>query len=118
EKAHKFALEKFSAELLAVADNLERALAAAPPNTADPGVRGLSEGVELTLKGLIEVFNKFGIQQIDPHGEPFDPQRHQAMATVASVEAGPNTVLEVMQKGYVLNGRVLRPAMVVVSKTD
>jgi molecular chaperone GrpE len=116
EKAHKFALEKFSNEMLSVVDNLERALAAAPNGSSDANLRGLIEGVELTLKGCLEVFAKFNIEQIDPRGAPFDPQQHQAMAMVPNPAVEPNTVIEVMQKGYTLNGRVLRPAMVVVAR--
>lgn len=115
EKAHKFALEKFSAELLGVVDNLERALAV-PGDRENPSTAALFEGVELTLKGLLDTFAKFNIQQINPHGAPFDPQEHQAMAMVPNPAVEPNTVIEVMQKGYSLNGRVLRPAMVVVAK--
>jgi molecular chaperone GrpE len=115
EKAHKFALEKFAAALLTVLDNLERALAAVP-NTASDQVRGLSEGVELTLKSFLEIFAKFDIVQIDPLGEPFDPQMHQAITTVNNPNVVPNTVIEVMQKGYSLHGRVIRAAMVVVAK--
>jgi molecular chaperone GrpE len=115
EKAHKFALERFSHELLPVVDNLERALAAVPDRQAEQ-VKTLCEGVELTLKGFLEALAKFNLQQIDPHGAPFDPQLHQAVATVPSPQVQPNTVIEVMQKGYSLNGRVIRPAMVVVSK--
>lgn len=115
EKAHKFALEKFSAELLAVVDNLERALAAVPDAAAEP-VRALCEGVELTLKGFLEVLARFNVQQINPVGAPFDPQLHQAITMVANPQVEPNTVLDVMQKGYTLSGRVIRPAMVVVSK--
>jgi molecular chaperone GrpE len=79
-------------------------------------VRALYEGVELTLKGFLEILNKFNIQQVDPAGQPFDPQLHQAITTVVNPNVEPNTVLEVMQKGYTLHGRVIRPAMVVVSK--
>lgn len=116
EKAHKFALEKFAMELLGVADNLERALQAASERE-DERVGGLVEGVELTLKGLLEVFARFNISKVDPQGEPFDPQLHEAMSTQPSAEVEPNTVLAVVQKGYTLNGRVLRPAMVMVSKS-
>jgi molecular chaperone GrpE len=116
EKAHKFALERFSGDLLSVVDNLERALAAAAGGEQSEQVRALSEGVELTLKGFLEVLGKYQVQQINPHGEPFDPQLHQAVATVPSPQTEPNTVIDVMQKGYSLNGRVIRPAMVVVSK--
>ena len=96
-------------------DNLERALGA----VADPEneqIKGLCEGVELTLKGFMEILRKYSIEQIDPRGESFDPQLHQAMTMVPNPDMEPNTVMEVMQKGYTLNGRVLRPAMVVVSK--
>ena len=115
EKAHKFALERFSTELLPVIDNLERARDAAS-DSEDPAVKAIHEGVELTLKSFSEVFRKFNIEAIDPHGEPFDPQLHQAMSAQESAEAEPDTVLHVMQKGYTLNGRVLRPAMVMVAK--
>ncbi len=115
EKAHKFALEKFSAELMPVLDNLDRALAAVPVAQIEQ-VKALYEGVELTLKGFLETLAKFNIKQVDPHGEPFDPQVHQAIAQVANPAVAPNTVIEVMQKGYTLHGRVLRAAMVVVSK--
>lgn len=115
EKAHKFALEKFSGELLPVLDNLERALRAIPDAQREQ-VRGLYEGVELTLKGFAETLARFQIRQVNPVGEPFDPQLHQAIAQVPNPSVAPNSVLEVMQKGYTLNGRVLRAAMVVVSR--
>jgi molecular chaperone GrpE len=115
EKAHKFALEKFSAELLTVMDNLERALAAVPDAASDQ-VRGLAEGVELTLKSFLEILGKYNIVQLNPLGEPFDPQMHQAITTVNNPNVVPNTVIDVMQKGYSLHGRVIRPAMVVVAK--
>jgi molecular chaperone GrpE len=114
ESAHKYALEKFAGELLAVVDNLDRALQAA--DLDHEAVKPLAEGVELTHKSLIDVLNKFKVVQIDPVGEPFDPQLHQAMAMIESPDAEPNTVIDVMQKGYELNGRLIRPAMVVVSK--
>ncbi len=115
EKAHKFALEKFSAELLTVIDNLERALDAVP-ESAGEGVKALQEGVELTLKGFLETCEKFNIRQLNPEGEPFDPQLHQAMSMVPNPDVEPNTVVAVVQKGYLLNDRVIRPAMVMVSK--
>jgi molecular chaperone GrpE len=115
EKAHKFALEKFSGELLSVVDNLERALNAAA-DTGGEQVKGLYEGVELTLKSFLEILSKFNIQQVNPAGQPFDPQVHQAITMVVNPNVEPNTVLDVMQKGYTLHGRVIRPAMVVVSK--
>ncbi len=114
EKARKFALEQFSKELLPVMDNLERALEAAPEN--EELVRPIAEGVELTLKSFADAMKKFKIEVLDPLGEPFDPQLHQAMSMVENPEVEPNTVTLVMQKGYVLNGRLLRPAMVMVSK--
>ncbi len=115
EKAHKFALEKFGTELLPVMDNLERALQAVT-NADDESVKALYEGVELTLKGFAETLIKNNIEQLDPQGEPFDPQQHEAMSIVENDDVEPNTVLTVVQKGYLLNGRVIRPAMVMVSK--
>lgn len=115
ERAHKYALEKFGASLLTVADNLERALQAVPEQP-DPGLKAFSEGVDLTLKSLLETFSKFDIQQINPEGEPFDPQLHEAMSMLPNPDVEPNTVMTVVQKGYMLNGRVLRPAMVIVAK--
>lgn len=115
EKAHKYSQEKFSTELLSVMDNLERALAAAA-NHEDVRVKAIYEGVDLTLKSFTDCFNRFHIEAVDPMGEPFDPQLHQAMTIIENAEVEPNTVIEVMQKGYTLHGRVIRPAMVVVSK--
>jgi len=117
EKAHKFALEKFSTELLTVIDNLERALESAPDTEAD-NIRAIREGVELTLKGFLETCENFNIRQMDPEGEPFDPQMHQAMSMVPNPDVEPNTVVAVVQKGYLLNDRVIRPAMVMVSKAE
>ena len=114
DKARKFALEKFAGELLAVADNLERALDAA--DTENEVVKPLAEGVELTQKSLVEVLAKFKVEQVNPLGEPFDPQFHQAMSMVENPDVEPNTVTLVMQKGYTLNERLLRPAMVMVAK--
>jgi len=115
EKAHKFALEKIGGELITVVDNLERALEAVP-DAGDATVKALYEGVELTLKGFVETLNRFDIEQLDPEGEPFDPQQHEAMSMVENDDVEPNTVLTVIQKGYILNGRVIRPARVMVSK--
>ena len=114
EKARKFALERFCAELLPVVDNLERAL----ETTAGDNeiVKPIAEGVELTLKSFQNALKKFNIEVVDPAGEPFDPQFHQAMSLVENGAVEPNTVIAVMQKGYTLNGRLLRPAMVVVAK--
>ncbi|MDP5054314.1 MAG: nucleotide exchange factor GrpE [Congregibacter sp.] len=114
EKARKFALERFTGELLPVVDNLERALDAI--NSDDPALASIAEGVELTLKSFVGALNKAQIVQLDPVGEPFDPQLHQAITMIENPDAEPNTVLAVMQKGYTLNGRLVRPAMVMVSK--
>ena len=114
EKARKFALEKFCGELLPVVDNLERALESAGGD--EEILKPIAEGVDLTLKSLTGALRKFNIEAVDPVGEPFDPQQHQAMTMVENPDAEPNTVLSVMQKGYTLNGRLVRPAMVLVSK--
>jgi len=113
DKARKFALERFISELLPVVDNMERALEAAG---TDEAVKPIVEGVELTQKSLIDALQKHGVEPVDPMGEPFDPQIAQAMSMVANPEVEPNTVIAVMQKGYQLNGRLIRPAMVMVSK--
>jgi molecular chaperone GrpE len=115
EKAHKFGQEKFSTELLAVMDNLERSAAAAEASE-DEAVQAIKEGVELTLKGFMDCFKRFNIEAVDPLGEPFDPQLHQAMSIQERPDSEPNSVIAVMQKGYTLHGRVIRPAMVMVSK--
>jgi molecular chaperone GrpE len=115
EKARKFALERFCGELLPVVDNLERALEAAAGE--DEIVKPIAEGVELTLKSFQDALKKFNIEAVDPSGEPFDPQLHQAMSMVENGDVEPNTVIAVMQKGYTLNGRLVRPAMVMVSKS-
>ena len=114
EKARKFALEQFTRDLLPVVDNLERALEAASGD--EEAVKPIAEGVELTLKSFIDAMTKFNIEVVDPQGEPFDPNLHQAMSMVENNEVEPNTVIAVMQKGYTLNGRLVRPAMVMVSK--
>jgi molecular chaperone GrpE len=114
ENAHKYGQEKLSRELLAVADNLERAVLSSESESAD--LVSLKKGVDLTLKGLKDLFVKFNIEAIDPEGNPFDPQLHQAMTMVENPNVEPNTVIAVMQKGYLLNGRLIRPAMVMVSK--
>lgn len=114
ENAHKFALERFVGELLPVVDNLERALAAF--ESAHDEHNALSEGVELTLKSLLGVLGKFQVEPVDPKGQPFNPEMHEAMTAVPNPEVAPNTVLDVFQKGYQLNGRLIRPAMVVVAK--
>jgi len=108
--AHKYATENFSTELLTVIDSLEAALA-----VENATVENFKSGVELTLKQLTAAFDKFNIKVINPNGEKFDPHQHEAMCTVDS-ELAPNTVVHVMQKGYTLNDRVIRPALVTVSK--
>lgn len=115
EKAHKFALEKFAAELLPVLDNLERAIELA--DKENDTLKPMIEGVELTLKSMQSGVAKFGLVALDPTNQPFDPNAHQAMSMVPSADVAPNTVIAVMQKGYELNGRVIRPAMVMVSKS-
>jgi molecular chaperone GrpE len=114
EKARKFALERFSGDLLPVVDNLERTLEAA--SGADELSKSIAEGVELTLKSLTDAMKKYNIEALDPVGEPFDPQLHQAMTMMENADMEPNTVMAVMQKGYTLNGRLIRPAMVMVTK--
>ena len=110
DKARKFAIEGFAAELLAVKDSLEAALAAETPS-----VENLKDGVELTLKQLTAAFGKFQLNDINPVGEKFDPHQHQAIQMVESDQPA-NTVVTVLQKGYRLHERTLRPAMVMVAK--
>lgn len=114
DKARKFALERFAGELLPVADNLERALQVADPT--NEAIKGVVEGVELTLKSFVNTIEKFGLKVIDPQGQPFNPEQHQAMGMQENAELPPNTVMAVMQKGYEINGRLLRPAMVMVTR--
>jgi len=109
--AHKFAVEGFASELLAVKDSLEAALA-----VENASVASLRSGVELTLKQLAGVFERFNLAEINPVGQRFDPHRHQAISTMES-DAEPNTVVQVLQKGYLLHDRVIRPALVIVAKT-
>jgi molecular chaperone GrpE len=116
EKARKFALDQFSNDLLPVVDNLERTLEAAAGD--DEVIKPIAEGVELTLKGMLAAMARVNIVAVDPQGEPFDPNLHQAMSMVENSEVEPNSVIAVMQKGYTLNGRLLRPAMVMVSKSS
>lgn len=115
EKAHKYGQERLLSELLPVIDNLERALQAAQGEDSDQ-IAALKQGVELTLKSFIDCLRKFNVEALDPVGEPFNPQFHQAMGMVESHTAEPDSVLAVMQKGYSLNGRVLRPAMVMIAR--
>ena len=108
--AHKFAVEGFASELLAVKDSLEAALAA-----ENASVESMKSGVELTLKQLAAVFERFNLTEINPVGQKFDPHRHQAISAVEA-QAEPNTVVRVLQKGYLLHDRVIRPALVLVAK--
>ncbi|SEQ98035.1 molecular chaperone GrpE [Pseudomonas sp. NFACC02] len=114
EKAHKFALEKFAGDLLPIVDSLERGLDLSNPD--DESIRPMREGIELTLKMFADTLKRYHLEAIDPHGEPFNAEHHQAMAMQETADVEPNSVLKVFQKGYQLNGRLLRPAMVVVSK--
>jgi molecular chaperone GrpE len=114
EKARKFALEKFAAEMLTVVDNLERGLATIDAEAEEQ--KATFEGVNLTLQGLLSGLEKFGVKAINPQDQPFNPELHQAMSMQEVEGVEPNTVIAVMQKGYELNGRLIRPAMVMVSK--
>lgn len=113
ENAHKYALEKLAAELLGVRDSMELGLSAAQESTDITSIR---EGVELTLKLLTQVMEKFDIREISPEGQKFNPELHQAMAMQETDKLEPNNVISVMQKGYILKDRLLRPALVTVSK--
>ena len=114
DKARKFALEKFAGELLPVIDNLERALQVA--DAENEAVKPLLEGIEMTMKSFVSTVEKNGLTLVDPQGETFNPELHQAMSMQESADVAPNTVIAVMQKGYQINGRLLRPAMVMVSR--
>ena len=114
EKARKFALERFAGELLPVVDNLERAIELT--DGENETVKPLLEGVEMTHKSFLSTIEKFGLSLIDPQGETFNPDLHQAMSMQESADHAPNTVMAVMQKGDQINGRLLRPAMVMVSR--
>ncbi len=112
--AHKYALEKFVLELLPIVDGLERALLAHADEAA--GTDSLLDGVNLTLKMLYAAFKKFGIEQVNPEQQAFNPELHQAVSTSADPNVKPGTVLSVLQKGYLLNNRLIRPALVIVAK--
>jgi len=114
--AHKFAVEKFAGDILSVADSLERGLATMPGD--DDTFKAAREGVELTLKVLLDTFQKYNIEQIDPKDASFDPEQHEAMTMVPMPGVAANTVIEVLEKGYTLNGRLIRPARVVVAKGE
>ncbi|MGK2915324.1 MAG: nucleotide exchange factor GrpE [Porticoccaceae bacterium] len=119
ESARKFALDKFVEDLLPVADNLERASATLDPQqrAGNEHLNSLGEGVDLTLRGFLDAIGRHKVVALNPVGEPFDPAFHQAVATVPRADLPANRVVEVFQKGYTLNGRLVRPAMVVVSKS-
>lgn len=114
--ARKFALERFVADVLPTLDSLERGIEAVDTDEAEGPLKALYEGSVLTLKMMLDVLAKHNVLVVDPVGEPFDPEHHEAMTMVESPDAEPNSVLAVMQKGYSLNGRLVRPARVVVSK--
>jgi molecular chaperone GrpE len=116
EKAHRYSVEKFAKELLPVVDSIEMGLAAASESSSD--VSAIKEGMELTHKQLLSSLEKSGIEQINPEGEVFNSELHQAISMVPSPDHNPNTVMQVFQKGYSLNGRLLRPAMVIVSQSQ
>lgn len=120
EKAHKFGLEKFAEAMLPAVDSLEKGLenTAAAQGQGDSQVETIRHGCELTLKILLDTLKKFNVEPIDAEGRPFDPAYHEAMLMQESNAVAPNTVLTVIQKGYTLNGRVIRPARVIVSKTQ
>lgn len=114
ENAHKYALKNFAENLIPVVDSMEMGQAAA--NTETASLESIREGTELTTNMLMQVLERSGVQQIDPIGEKFDPEKHQAISMVESADAESNSVIEVMQKGYLLNDRLIRPAMVIVAK--
>lgn len=113
EKAHKFGVEKFANEMLPIVDSLERALEAFGE---DEDLKPMREGVEMTMNMFLSGLAKFKMEQVDPMGQPFDPALHQAMSMIDAPDADANSVIAVMQKGYTLHGRLVRPAMVVVAK--
>jgi molecular chaperone GrpE len=116
ENAHKYGLEKFLINLLPVIDAMEKAIEAA--NQAEETNTAIVEGVELCLKMLLDILGKENVEQISPEGEPFDPKFHEAMSVIESPDVEPNSVVNVFQKGYTLNGRLVKPAMVIVSKAS
>ena len=115
EKAHKYGLEKIVNDLLPVVDNLERALSTIDP--ANEAIKSLVEGIQLTHKSFVDALARHQVAVVNPEGEPFDPNLHQAVSTVPNPDVEPNTVITCFQKGYTLHGRLVRPAMVVVSQS-
>ena len=118
ENAHKFAVEKLLADLFPVVDSMEKAIETAENSEPGEDTKAIVEGVSLSLKLFVDTLAKAGVEQIDPLGQPFDPQLHEAMAMVPNPDAEPNTVMDVMQKGYLLNGRLTRAAKVIVVKAS
>ena len=114
--AHKYGVERFAGEIIAVRDSLELARTVELPKESGPAVQKMHEGLDLTLKLMDGIFQKFGLTILDPKGQKFDPERHQAISMVDSTEVPPNHVVNVVQKGYLLHDRLLRPALVVVAK--
>ena len=112
----KYAIERFASEIVAVRDSLELARMVELPKDSNPAVQKMHEGLDLTLKLLDGIFQKFGLTLIDPAGQKFDPERHQAISMVDSAEVPPGHVVNVVQKGFLLNDRLLRPAMVIVAR--
>lgn len=118
EDTAKYAISKFAREIVSVGDNLQRAIAAVPAGAAeeDPALKALIDGVAMTEREFLNVLERHGVTRIDPAGEPFDPHQHQAMTEIEDREVAPGTVVQVYQPGYIIENRVLRPAMVVVAK--
>lgn len=118
EDTAKYAISKFAREVLGIGDNLQRAIAAVPPGAADedPALKALVDGVSMTEREFLNILDRHGIKRVDPSGEPFNPHLHQAMTEIEDKEVAPGTVVQVYQPGYVIEDRVLRPAMVVVAK--
>lgn len=114
EKAHKYSLEKIVNDLLPIVDNLERALGSI--DSENEALAATAEGIQLTLKSFTDALARHQVLVVNPEGEPFDPQFHEAVSAVPSPDVAPNTVINVFQKGYTLHGRLVRPAMVVVAK--
>ena len=118
EETAKYAISKFAREVLAVGDNLQRATAAVPPGAADadPALKALVDGVAMTEREFLNVLERNGVKRLDPEGQAFNPHQHQAMIEIDQPDVAPGTIVQVYQPGYVLEDRVLRPAMVVVAK--
>jgi len=118
EETAKYAITKFARDVLAVGDNLQRAIGAVPSGAADadPALKALVDGVAMTEREFLNILDRNGVKRIDPEGEPFNPHQHQAMVEVEQTDVAPGTVVQVYQPGYLIDDRVLRPAMVVVAK--